>query len=136
MDGSMNGKKHSKEDIETMRGKGIFKRNYSVYMQKIYFPAEVARQKILEWWCNYKVVATFGRPQARGQLDPRTLKSLFTEDSKSAIEEAIKKVEYVIPKISTDEVYITSQAPPRSKNDLPHFKSVGTESTLESYHAV
>jgi hypothetical protein len=66
MDGTMNGKKNSKEDIETMRRKGQFKNNYSMFMQKQYYPAEVSRQKLLEWWCNYKVIATPGRPVARG----------------------------------------------------------------------
>jgi hypothetical protein len=47
----------------------------------------------------------------------------------------MKKVQYIIPQLDRDHLYIEKQGAPKSRHNLTLFKSHGTKSVLEAYHA-
>ena len=85
---------------------------------------------------KHKVTATPGQPRALGAKDPTTGKTLFSEGTKCAVVNAIKKLHHVIPKIPTEQLFRVANAPPKAKHNLPICRSVGSESPLESFHAI
>ena len=69
-------------------------------------------------------------------LTINTNADLGDADTKKALMDGREKVQHIIPRLSREDLYLTRNAPPLARNDLPRFKSIGSESVLESYHAV
>jgi len=62
--GTMNGKKHTDEEINEMKKRSKqWKKNYSHFLCKQIHPASLITSKLKEWWNRYKCSASPGEPE-------------------------------------------------------------------------
>ena len=130
--GRLNGTEHTDEQVANMRNNySSWNQAYSKYIQKIVHPPASIAQNLTSWHIRYKVEATPGKPQGTGRLDPNTGYALFTADTRSAVDNAKSKAEYITdPHLK----YRAVQPPKTVKHDLVVYKSLGSESKIETYH--
>jgi len=126
-DGKMGNKNQvwTDEEIDRMNMTPQFKGMFEGHLRKKVHPAELMRHKLKIWF------ETFA-----GQQDPLSKKNLFTMDTKSALEEQMKRAEDVADTIPVEKLYRTQNRGRRSKakHDLLKKKSLRCESHLESFH--
>jgi hypothetical protein len=60
-DGTMNGKKHSEEEIGEVKDSSKWDRCYYAFLQKLSTPFEVERIEMQKWWNRNKVEGGSGR---------------------------------------------------------------------------
>ncbi len=60
-DGTMNGKKHSEDEIVQLKDSAKWSRRYYAFMRKLSIPFEVARIEMQKWWNLNKVEGVSGR---------------------------------------------------------------------------
>ena len=135
-DGLMNNKNHSDDDITQLQQSGLFKKRYSCFLQKVIYPAETIVAKLDIWFCEYKATASSGKAAAGGQRDPVYDVTLFTPETKLAVEAGKKTAEHVPDKIPRADIYRKVGAAPRTKHGLPQYRSQRGESNLECMHGL
>jgi Asp-tRNA(Asn)/Glu-tRNA(Gln) amidotransferase A subunit family amidase len=87
------------------------------------------------WFANFKVTASPGQRAAGGRVDPRTKKPLFTEDTKSAIENSKSSVNGIRDAIPKEELYLPSAPSKNAKSQLTRWLNRrGAEWKSESFH--
>jgi hypothetical protein len=84
--GSYNGTIYSDAKIDEMKKENRSWKQFKDYIRIWLYPAALITSHLDLWFANFKVTASPGQPAAGGRVDPRTKKPLFTEDTKSAIE--------------------------------------------------
>jgi hypothetical protein len=135
-DGTLNGTKLSWSEINELRGTARWNRNYAKYLKKILHPLTVLVANLDRWFVEFKVTASEGKAPGKGRLNPENGQTLFTPETKGAIEEAKKKAEFILDVLSLEEIYQPVEAPTRAKHSLPSYRCArATESKLESFHA-
>ena len=89
--GSLNHKQHTDDEINKLRKNySAWNKSYAKYIRKTIHPPCLIQQNLIEWFIKYKVHASEGSEPGRGRLDPKTGWNLFTEKTKSAVENAKK----------------------------------------------
>jgi hypothetical protein len=84
----------------------------------------------------FKVTASEGKAPGQGRVNPANGQTLFTPETKVAIEEAKKKAQFILDVLSLEEICQPVEAPTRAKHSLPSCRCArATESKLESFHA-
>ena len=128
-------KKHSADEINDLIGTKIFRDRYGKYLKKNLHKPETMRQKLDEWFCKYKVVSSdpINKP-AGGRLDPLLHVSLFTPDTKSAVENCIEKAPFLSDPLPIKKMYDQIPPHPESKHGLVEYISKHGESKLEAFH--
>lgn len=113
------------EQIDRLNMSKTFKDMFGDYLRKKIHPPDVMRHKLQVWF------ETFAH-----QKDPLTYKHLFTSDTKSALEEQIKRAQDVTDTLPIEKLYKTLTRGPKStaKHSLLKKKSLRCESHLESFH--
>jgi hypothetical protein len=70
--GTMNNEgRHSDGAIVELKRSGKFKKRYAELMRKAYHPVNVIQMSLEEWFNNFKVKASAGRPEGLGEIDLR-----------------------------------------------------------------
>ncbi|KAG7357606.1 hypothetical protein IV203_002294 [Nitzschia inconspicua] len=133
-DGSMTGEKVTSGEIKQMQKGKTFRQRYNQYHRKVIKPAETMRQCLDDWFCNFKVTASEGRPDPGGRLDPKTQQPLFTAETKEAVDNCKKNAEVIGDPLPIEKMYREVKANPRSLHQLSTWISRRPESKLESFH--
>ena len=115
----MNNKKHSDDDSTQLQQSGLFKKRYACFLQKVIYPAETIVAKLDSWFCEYKATASSGKAAAGGQRDPVYDVTLFTPETKLAVEAGKKTAEHVPDKLPRTDIYRKVGPAPRAKHGLP-----------------
>ena len=96
----------------------------------------IISQNLTNWHIWFKVEASKGEPEGKDRLDPKTGYSLFTQDTKLAIQNAKEKAEHISDPDDIETKYRIVKPSKNIKHDLPVYKSQGSESKMESFHPV
>lgn len=134
--GLVGGKKFTTSEIAKFEKTKNFRSNFAEkYLRKIMLPEAMIRQNLEHWFNRYKVTSSDPelRP-AEGRLDPKSGKCLFTQDTKSAVTECMKKCGHISDKVGLDKLYREVPATARMKHNLSQWKSLRGESKLEGFH--
>ena len=75
------------------------------------------------WFCKYKVTASEGPGPARGRLDPIRGYSLFTQDTKAAVDNSKLKAQFLSDPFSFDEMYDAISPNPNCPHQLIEYLS-------------
>ena len=134
-DGTLNGKRHSDADVRAMKQSSQWKR-LSRYCRKEIYPSEIIENKLDDWFVRFKVSHSDGQDPGQGRLDPRSGKTLFRPETKSAVENQKKNCKYIQDVLPLDKVYRKSEAPKKAKHNLPTYKTDRGEGSLEGFHDV
>ena len=128
--------RYTDSEIDQLRMSPKFKDNYDKWLMKVFHPAAVMKQNLVEWFNKYKVNATdpVNNPGA-GKRDPKTNKTLFTMDTKSTLMLQLQHCERIIDVYPLEEMYVKIAPSPSSKHQLVEHISLRGESKLEGYHA-
>jgi hypothetical protein len=123
-DGTMNGKKHSDEEIGELKDSPKWNRRYYAFLRKLSTPFEVARIEMQKWWNRNKVEGGSGRLH-NGY-------SVFLPGARDAFRNGLETVKHV-PDASPD-MYKKIEATPFSKHGLCKWIAEKGESSLEKFH--
>ena len=134
LNGALGGHKHSDHEITELRSNGKFKSRYAEYIKKVFHPPETINANLDKWWRDYLVNASQGMPAGGGRRDPKTNDTLFTPETRNAVENGKKTLPYVVSQISEDDMYRQYNAAPRAKHSLPTYRTQTGESNLENLH--
>jgi hypothetical protein len=132
-DGTLTGNVFSDTDILDIEGTKYFRDRYSKYLRKRMRPPHSIKHKLESWFCRFKVTSVNGGP-ALGRLDPIKKISLFTAETKNAVENCKDKAEHLEDPLPIDEMYDKIPPSPSSKHNLTEYISKRGESKLEAYH--
>lgn len=136
-DGSLSrtGKKYSSREITDMKSSRVFRDRYSKYLRKQMHRHETIVQMLDDWFCRYKVTSSDPENHpAGGRLDPIRMQSLFTADTKSAVENCKEKACYLSDPLPLKEMYNEILPNPNSRHQLTEYLSLRGESKLEAFH--
>ena len=127
--------KHSDEDIADVNATRLFRQRYDRYLRKEIRPTNVLCSMLDDWFDRFKCTASdpTTRP-ARGRKDPVTGDSLFSPETKQAVEECKKKACYIQDPLPLDQMYATILPNDNSPHQLNEYLSHRGESCLESFH--
>jgi len=118
-DGSLSSKGHkcTSDEIADMKGSKIFRKRYSKYLRKQLHSAETIVQNLDDWFCKYKVTSSDPdtRP-ARGRLDPVRMVSLFTPETKTAVENCKLKAKHLTDALPLKDMCDEIAPNPNSKH--------------------
>jgi len=131
-DGSI-GKKHTTQDIVTLKTTKYFRDRYGKYLRKRLHHPNTMIQRLDDWFCKYKVTTSRGRP-ARGRLDPTKGITLFTAETKTAVDNCKDKAIHLSDPLPMEEMYFPIPPNPNSRHQLTECLSKRGESKLESFH--
>ena len=131
---SADGKHYSMVEISDMQSSKVFRHRYSKYLRKKMIEPETMRQRLQQWFCRYKVTASDGSQPGQGRLDPVKNFTLFTSDTKPAVDNCIDKAIHLADPLPLEQMYDTIQPSPNSKHNLPEYLSRRGKSKLEAFH--
>ena len=135
-DGKMSKEKLTDEDIADLKVSKLFRQRYGKYLRKVIRPPNIIGSMLDDWFDQYKCSASDDSRPARGRYDPLTGETLFTGDTKEAIERAKEKAEYLQDELPLHQMYDVIQPNVNSKHQLPEYLSRRGESCLESFHGM
>ena len=124
-DGTLNGTKMAWGKINELRGTARWNRNYAKYLKKIIYLHTVLVANLDRWFVKFKVTASKGKAPGQGRLNPANGQTLFTQETKVAVEEAKKKAQFILDVLSLAESYQPAEAPTRAKHSLPSYLHKG-----------
>jgi len=135
-DGSLSrrGRKYTSEEISEMKRTRVFRDRYKKYLRKQLHGESTMIQCLDDWFCRYKVTTTDPLRPAGGRLDPIRMQTLFTPDTKGAIENCKDKAKYLSDALPFEDMYAKILPSPNSKHKLTECLSKRGESKLESFH--
>ena len=125
----------SDQDILDIEMSKDFRKKYGKFLMKKIRPPDVIRQKLEEWFCNYKVDSSdpIERP-GRGRPDPITGKKLFTVDTKTALEEQKKNAAHIQDIVPVQDMYRVIPPTKTTRHGLAEYSLLRCESKLEGFH--
>ena len=92
-------------------------------------------QNLTQWFAKYKCSASEeSELAAEGEYDLKTGKTLFTSETKSAVENCKRNAQYLQDNRPIEEMYREVKAGPKSKHGLSVWLSFRGESKLEYWH--
>jgi len=126
---------HSDEDTLDLKASKLFRQRYDKYLRKEIRPTNVLCSMLDDWFDRFKCTASdpITRP-ARGRKDPVTGDTLFSPETKPAVEECKKKACYIQDPYPLDQMYATILPNDNSPHQLNEYLSHRGESCLESFH--
>ena len=126
---------YTDSEIDQLRMSPKFKENYAKWTMKVFHPAAVMRQNLMEWFNKYKVDASdpMNNPGA-GRRDPKSLKTLFTVDTKPTLLQQLQHCERLQDVYPIEQMHVTIPPNPSSKHKLVAYLSLRGESKLEGFH--
>lgn len=134
-EGTLSGKKHTSEDIADLKAGKLFRDRYSKYLRKTIQEPQTIQQNLDDWFNRYKVTSSdpTNKPAA-GRLDPLRMISLFTVDTKPAVEACKQKAKYLSDPLPLEQMCDKMLPNQNSTHQLTEFLSRRGESKLEAFH--
>lgn len=136
-DGSLSptGKKYSSSEISALKGTRVFRDRYAKYLRKQMNEQQTIIQMLDDWFCRYKVTSSdpINRP-AQGRLDPIKMVPLFTEETKTAVDNCKEKAQYLADPLPFEDMYEKILPNPNASHSLIEYLSKRGESKLEAFH--
>ena len=132
--GSLNGIEHDDEDIEELQSTKQWRERYGKYLRKLIRLHNTIVTNLSKWFSKYKCTASDGKMPAEGEFDDRTGQTLFTFETKDAVENCKKNARYLQDNLPLDQMYREVKPPANSKHGLSEWISFRGESKLESWH--
>jgi len=131
-DGTL-GKKHTTEEIATLKKTKCFRDRCGKHLRKKLHQPNTMVQRLDDWFVKYKVTSSGGRP-AGGRLDPSRGVSLFTSETKTAVENCKDKAMHLSDPLPVDDMHFPIKPNPNSRHQLTEHLSKRGESKLEAFH--
>jgi len=131
---SRTGRKHSSEEITDMKRTRVFRDRHSKHLRKKLHGEATVIQMLDDWFCWYKVTSSNGSRPAQGRLDPNRLETLFTPDTKIAIENCKEKAQCIADPLPLEDMHHEVLPNPNSAHQLTEHLSKRGESKLEAFH--
>jgi hypothetical protein len=95
------------QDIADLQGTKLFRDRYAKYLRKELLGPETMRQKLDDWFCKYKVTSSDNDSRrAGGRLDPIKQITLFTGDTKPAVENCKDKAQFLVDLMTLEYMYM------------------------------
>jgi len=93
---SSKGKKYTSEDIAEMKRTKLFRERCNKYLRKVIKEPQTIRQNLNDWFCKCKATSSdpTNKP-AGGRFDPVRMVTLFTVDTKTAVEACKDKSQHL-----------------------------------------
>ena len=104
-EGTLNGEKHSVEDVAELKASRLFRQRYKGYLRKVIRPPETTQQMLEEWFVRCKCTASEGSLPAQGRRDPISGDNLFTAETKSAVQNCKEKAQCLQDPLPLEEMY-------------------------------
>jgi len=116
--------KHSDDEITDLQSTPVFRRRHDRYLRKEIRPAHTICSMPDDWFANFKCTASdsSSRP-ARGRHDPVTGETLFTPETKDAVDKCKKKAIYLQDPLPLKDMYDTIETSPNSPRQLKEHLS-------------
>ena len=132
---SRTGKRCSSEEIADLKRSRVFRDRHAKCLRKQLHKEETIVQALDDWFCWHKVMSSdpINSP-AGGRLDPIRLETLFTPDTKNAVECCKEKAKHLSDPLPLDEMYDRTLPNPNSTHQLIEHLSKRGESKLEAFH--
>ena len=95
------------------------------------------REKLDIWFATYKCSTSNNTDspfEARGRRDPVTKETLFTSNTKEAVNNCKEKAKFLQDPLPLEQMYYTIDANPNSVHGLREYLARRGESTLEAFH--
>ena len=131
LDGTLNGQKHSLEEIVELQKSKKWMHRYHCFIRKVSLPVAISRIRLQEFWDDCKVTGSEGRLPGNGELDNG--KSVFLPDARAAVQLMKENVEH-IPVMIEDAYREIRPTGGRSKHNLVRYVAEKGESSLEQFH--
>lgn len=118
-----------------MQAGKLFRERHSKYLRKVINQPETIQHNLDAWFEKYKVTSSdpINKP-AGGRLDPICMITLFTEETKSAVDACKEKAKYLSDPYPLEQMYDRIHPNPNSTHQLTEYLSKQGESKLESFH--
>ena len=129
---SQTGKKYSLQEITELKQTKLFRDRYAKYLRKRLNGHLTMIERLDDWFCKYKVTSSDGTRPARGRLDPIKGVSLFTSDTKRAVENCKEKAQFLSDPYPFCDMYDAITPNPKCPHQLVEYLSKQGESKLES----
>ena len=133
-DGTLNGKKHTDQEISDMMKVPKKWKRLSRFCRKEIHPPNLIVHKLESWFVKYKVDASEGKAPGQGRKDKKSGKKMFTPETKASVENQKLNCKYLQDVLPPEVMYRTVEAPKKANHDLPTYKSDRGEGALEGYH--
>jgi len=132
---SPTGKKYTSDEITELKSSRLFRERHAKCLRKVIHEPQTIRQNLDDWFCKYKLTASdpINKP-AGGRLDPLRMITLFTVDTKSAVEACKEKAQCLSDPLPLEQMYDKIPPNPNSNHQLTEFLSKRGESKLEAFH--
>jgi len=127
--------KYSDDDISEIKSTKVFKQRYEKYLRKEICPANIMCGMLDDWFIvQFKCAATAGSRPAGGRKDPINGNTLFSTETKGAIEECKKKAVHLQDPLPLDQMYDIIHPSPNASHQLKECLSRRGKSCLELFH--
>ena len=134
-EGTLSGK-YTDEDILDLKASKVFRQRYDRYLRKEIRPTNVLCSMLDDWFDRFKCSTSSPdnlRP-ARGRKDPVSNETIFSSETKGAINECKKKASCMQDPLPIEKMYDVIQPSINSSHQLKECISHRGESCLESFH--
>ena len=131
---SRTNRKYTSEEIWDLKRTQMFRDRYAKYLWKKLDGEATIVQMLDDWFCKYKVTSSDPSKPGHGHLDPTRFQTLFTPDTKTAIENCKEKAKCLSDPLPLDEMYHKILLGPNSNHQLTQYLSKRGESKLEAFH--
>jgi len=132
-EGTLSGKCTDKE-ISELKSTKTFKQRYDRYLRKEIRPANVMCGMMDDWFAQFKCTSSDNSRLAGGRKDPISGDTLFSSETKGAVDECKKKATHLQDPLPLDQMYDVIQPSPNASHQLKECLSRRGELCLESFH--
>ena len=128
------GTKYSDSEINEMKRSGRFRKRHARFMRKEIFGADAINVGLQAWFDRYKCsTVTPGAAEPGGRRDPNNGLTLFTTETREAVENCKIKSQHIQDPVGLD-LYERILPHPNSPHGLIEYLSRRGESNLEAVH--
>ena len=118
----------STQDAAMLKTTKYFRDRCGKHLRKRLHHPNTMTQQLGDWFCKYKVTTTGGRP-ARGRLDPNKDITLFTTETKTAVDNCKDKAMHLSDPLPMEEMYFLMPPNPNLRHQLTEHLSKRCQTT-------
>ena len=109
--------------------------NYKEYIRNYMYPEDSIKGNTDLWWIRFKCSASEGQEPARGQIDPTSKTTLFTEETMDAFKNCHLKAHAIADDLSPEDLFMKVTPSKYSRSQLDTYIGMrGPESMGEKTH--
>jgi hypothetical protein len=130
LDGTLNGRKHTLEEVSGLQGSKKWMNRYHCFIRKESLPVATSQLLLQQFWDECKVTGSDGCPPGNGELDNG--KSVFFPEARAAVQLMKENVAHI--PVMIEDAYCEIRPTVRSKHSLVRYVAEKGESSLEQFH--